>query len=47
MSGIDIAIVEGAPMVLRVSPDLPGARSGVLVGWRLVSVNGMSADAVI
>lgn len=47
VSGIDIAIVEGAPMVLRVSPDLPGARSGVLVGWRLVSVNGMSADAVI
>jgi carboxyl-terminal processing protease len=46
-AGIDIALVEGEPIVLRVSPGLPAARAGVLVGWRLVSVDGArAADAL-
>ena len=47
IAGIDIAIVEGEPTVLRVTPGLPGARAGILVGWRLISVDGFSvADAL-
>lgn len=42
IAGIDIAIVEGEPTVLRVTPGLPGARAGILVGWRLISINGFS-----
>ncbi len=46
-AGIDIALVEGEPTVLRVSPGLPGARAGVLVGWRLVSVDGVRSAEVL
>ena len=44
IAGVDIALVEGQPTVLRVSPGLAGARAGVLTGWRLVSVDGMGVD---
>ncbi|MFZ9916655.1 MAG: S41 family peptidase, partial [Phycisphaerales bacterium] len=40
VSGLDVAIVEGEPIVLRVTPGLGGANAGVLVGWRLVEVDG-------
>lgn len=43
-AGLDIAMVEGIPTVLRVVPGLPAARAGVLVGWRVVAVDGMRAD---
>jgi carboxyl-terminal processing protease len=42
--GLDIAMVEGAPTVLRVVPGLAAARAGVLVGWRVVSVDGVRSD---
>jgi len=38
--GLDLASVEGFPTVTRVTPGLPAARAGVLLGWRLLSVNG-------
>ena len=38
--GVDIALVDGEPTVLRVTPNLSGARAGVLVGWKLLSVDG-------
>ncbi|MBI1302238.1 MAG: hypothetical protein GC172_00340 [Phycisphaera sp.] len=38
--GLDLASVEGFPTVTRVTPGLPAARAGVLLGWRLVAVNG-------
>jgi len=41
IAGLDVALIEGEPTVLRVSPGLPAARAGVLVGWRLVSVDGV------
>ena len=41
IAGLDVALIEGEPTVLRVSPGLPAARAGVLVGWRLVSVDGI------
>jgi carboxyl-terminal processing protease len=41
IAGLDVALIEGEPTVLRVSPGLPAARAGVLVGWRLVSVDGL------
>lgn len=47
IAGIDIALVEGEPTVLRVTPDLAGDRAGVLVGWRLVSVDGRRVDALL
>lgn len=47
LTGIDIVLVESAPTVLRVSPGLPGAAAGVLVGWRLVSVDGVRVDALL
>jgi len=43
IAGIDIALVDGEPVVLRVAPGLPAARAGVLVGWKLVSVDGVKA----
>ena len=44
IAGIDIALVDGEPVVLRVAPGLPAARAGVLVGWKLVSVDGVKAN---
>lgn len=41
VSGLDIALVDGEPTVLRVTAGLSAARSGVLTGWRLVSVDGV------
>ncbi len=38
--GVDIALVDGEPTVLRVTPNLSGARAGVLVGWKLLAVDG-------
>ncbi len=38
--GLDLASVDGFPTVTRITPELPAARAGVLLGWRLVSVNG-------
>jgi carboxyl-terminal processing protease len=38
--GLDLASVEGFPTVTRVTPGRAAARAGVLLGWRLVSVNG-------
>ena len=47
IAGLDIALIEGEPTVLRVSPDLPAARAGVLVGWRLVSVDGVRVADIL
>lgn len=44
VAGLDIAMVEGQPTVLRVTPGLPAARAGVLMGWRLVSVDGEGVE---
>lgn len=45
--GIDIAIVEDEPTVLRVAANLGGAKAGVCAGWTLVSVEGLdAADAL-
>lgn len=44
IAGVEIALVDGKPTVLRVSPELGGARAGVLMGWQLVSVDGMLVD---
>ncbi len=40
IAGLDIALVEGVPTVIRVTPGLSAARAGVLVGWEVVSVEG-------
>ncbi len=44
VAGLDIAIVDNEPTILRVSAGLPAARAGVLVGWKLVSVDGNRID---
>lgn len=44
VSGLDIALVDGEPTVLRVSPGLGGAKSGVLPGWTLVKVDGQNVS---
>jgi carboxyl-terminal processing protease len=41
IAGLDIALVDNAPTVIRVTAGLPASRAGVLVGWELVSVDGM------
>ncbi|MCE2881412.1 MAG: S41 family peptidase [Planctomycetaceae bacterium] len=44
--GVDIALVDGEPTVLRVAPGLGGAQAGVLAGWRLVEVDGQRLDRI-
>ncbi|MEY5032756.1 MAG: hypothetical protein RL354_1787 [Planctomycetota bacterium] len=46
-AGLDIAMVEGVPTVLRVVPGLPASRAGILVGWRVVAVDGARADDML
>lgn len=47
IAGIDIALVEGVPLVTRVTPGLAAARAGVLVGWEVVAIDGERlADAL-
>ena len=47
IAGIDIALVEGVPTVIRVTPGLSAARAGVLVGWEVVSVEGRAVAATL
>lgn len=47
LSGVDVAFVEGKAVVLRVSPDSPGARAGVEPGWTLLAAGGTDVDAVL
>ena len=47
IAGLDIALVENEPTVLRVSPGLAAARAGVLTGWRLVSIDGIRVSEIL
>jgi len=47
IAGLDIALVEGEPTVLRVSPGLAASRAGVLTGWRLISIDGIRVDSLL
>ena len=47
VAGLDIALVEGEPTVLRVTPGLAASRAGVLTGWRLVSIDGIRANDIL
>ncbi|MFM7052069.1 MAG: S41 family peptidase [Planctomycetota bacterium] len=47
ISGVDIALIEGKPTVLRVAPGSGGARAGVLTGWTLVEIDGVRLEPML
>src|SRR5205823_2013586 len=38
--GFDVRIVDGEPVVVRVSAGSPAAKAGVRPGWRISKING-------
>lgn len=46
-AGIDVAIVDGVPTVLRITPGLPASDAGVRAGWRLAAVDGEPLEPVM
>lgn len=45
--GLDLASVDGHPTVTRITPGMPAARAGILLGWRLVSVDGFEIGPTV
>jgi carboxyl-terminal processing protease len=45
--GFDIRVLDGEAVVTTVDRDSPAARSGVLPGWRILSIAGADVDSTI